>query len=57
MPFKNKVFSTCDKECVMATGVPNPISFYYISNESLLNKLSCSIKYVTRSEKTGLIYT
>ena len=37
----------------MATHVPNPISFYYTSNKSLLNKLSCSIKYVyTRTHLT-----
>ena len=33
--FKIKVYITCDKGCVMATGMPNPISFYYTSNESL----------------------
>ena len=36
--YKVKVFTTCDKECVMVSCVPNPISFYYTSNESLLNK-------------------
>ena len=30
--FKIKVYTTCDKECVMATRVPNPISFYYTLN-------------------------
>ena len=30
----------------MATRVPNPISFYHTSNESLLNKLSFNIKYL-----------
>ena len=38
----------------MATRVPNPISFYYTSNESLLNKLSCSIKYVLMYTRTHL---
>ena len=38
----------------MATCVPNPISFYYTSNESLLNKLSGSIKYVLMYTKTHL---
>ena len=30
----------------MPTCVPNLICFYYASNKSLLNNLSCSIKYV-----------
>ena len=38
----------------MATRVPSPISFYYISNESLLNKPSCSIKYVLMYIRTHL---
>ena len=38
----------------MATHMPNPISFYYTSNESLLNKLSCSIKYVLMYTRTHL---
>ena len=29
-------------------------SFYYTSNESLLNKLSCSIKYVRTYTRTHL---
>ena len=41
----------------MATCVPNPKSFYYTSNESLLNKLSCStrIKYAFMYTRTHLI--
>ena len=53
--FKIKVYTTYDKECVMATHMPNPIRFCYTSNESLLNKLFCSIKCVliyTRSHLT-----
>ena len=38
----------------MATRVPNPISFYYTSNESLLNKLSGSIKHVFVYTRTHL---
>ena len=38
----------------MATRVPNPISFYYTSNESLSNKLSYSIKYVLMYTRTHL---
>ena len=38
----------------MATCVPNPISFYYTSNESLLNKLSGSIKYILMYTRTRL---
>ena len=38
----------------MATRVPNPISFYYTSNENLLNKLSGSIKYVLMYTRTHL---
>ena len=38
----------------MATRVANPISFYYTSNESLLNKLSCTIKYVLMYTRTHL---
>ena len=38
----------------MATRVPNPISFYYTSNESLLNKLSGSIKHVLMYTRTPL---
>ena len=38
----------------MATHVPNPISFYYTSNESLLNKLSSTIKYVLMYTRTHL---
>ena len=48
------LYNTGDKECVMATRVPNPISFYYTSNESLLNKLSGSIKYVLMYTRTHL---
>ena len=32
----------------------NPISFYYTSNENLLNKLSGSIKYVLMYTRTHL---
>ena len=32
----------------------NPISFYYTSNENLLNKLSGSIKYVLMYARTHL---
>ena len=39
----------------MATHVPNPISFYYTSNESLFNKLSSTIKYVLMYTRTHLI--
>ena len=42
------------KECVMATHMPNPINFNYTSNESLLNKLTCSIKYVLMYTRTHL---
>ena len=42
--FKINVYTTCDKEYVTATCMPNPINFYYTSNESILNKLSCSVK-------------
>ena len=52
--FKIKVRTTCDKECIMAARVPHRISFYYISNERLLNKLSCSIKYVLMYTGTHL---
>ena len=38
----------------MATRVPNHISFYYTSNESLLNKLSGSIKHVLVYTRTHL---
>ena len=38
----------------MATRVPNPISFYYTSNESLFNKLSSTIKYVLMYTRTHL---
>ena len=38
----------------MATRVPNPISFHYTSNESLLNKLSGSIKHVLVYTRTHL---
>ena len=38
----------------MATRVPNPISFYYTSNESLLNKLSGSIKHALVYTRTHL---
>ena len=38
----------------MATHVPNPISLYYTSNESLLKKLSGSIKYVLVYTRTHL---
>ena len=38
----------------MATRVPNPISLYYTSNESVLYKLSCSIKYVLMYTRTHL---
>ena len=49
------IATTCDKElCVMATCVPNPIRFCYTSNESLLNKLSFSIKYVFYAYKDSL---
>ena len=41
----------------MATHVPNPISFYYKSNESLLNKLSGSIKYVLMYTRTHLTHS
>ena len=44
----------CDKECMMATLVPNPVSFYYTSNKDLLNKLSFSIKYVLMYTRTRL---
>ena len=54
MFFKINVYTTCDKECVMATRVPNPIRFYYTSNESLLNKLSFNIKYVLMYTRTHL---
>ena len=36
----------------MATRVPNPIRFYYTSNESLLSKLSFNIKYVLMYTRT-----
>ena len=52
--FKINVYTTCDKECVMAICVPNPIRFYYTSNESLLNKLSFNIKYVLMYTRTHL---
>ena len=51
---KYRLNNTRDKECVMATCVPNPISFYYTSNESLSNKLSGSIKYVFMHTRTHL---
>ena len=38
----------------MATCMPNPVSFYYTSNEDLLNKLSCNIKYVLMYTRTHL---
>ena len=38
----------------MATCMPNPIRFYYTSNESLLNKLSFNIKYVLMYTRTHL---
>ena len=38
----------------MATRVPNPIRFYYTSNESLLNKLSFNMKYVLMYTRTHL---
>ena len=38
----------------MATHMPNPISVYYTSSESLLNKLSGSIKYVLMYTRTHL---
>ena len=28
IPFRIKVYTSCDKECVMAIHVPDPISFY-----------------------------
>ena len=52
--FKIHVYITCDKECAIATRVPNPIRFYYVSNESLLNKLSLNIKYVLMYTRTHL---
>ena len=39
----------------MATRMPNPINFYYTSNESLFNKLSSTIKYVLMYTRTHLI--
>ena len=44
------------KERVMATRMPNSISFYYTSNESLLNN-SSSIKYVLMYTKTHLTWS
>ena len=41
----------------MATRVPNPIRFYYTSNESLLNKLSFNIKYVLMHTRTHLTWS
>ena len=38
----------------MATCMPNPISFYYTSNESLLNKLCGSIKHVLMHTRTHM---
>ena len=52
--FKINVYTTRDKECIMATYVPNPIRFFYTSNESLLNKPSFSIKYVLMCTRTHL---
>ena len=52
--FKIDVYITYDKENVMATCVPNPISFYYTSNESLLNNLYCRLKYVLMYTRTHL---
>ena len=34
--------------------MPNSISFYYISNKSLLHKLSCNVKYVVMYTRTHL---
>ena len=51
---KINAYTTYDKECVMATRIPNPISLYYTSNESILNKISCSIKYVLIYTRTHL---
>ena len=28
IPFRIKVYTSCDKECVMAIHVPDPIGFY-----------------------------
>ena len=47
----------------MATQVPNSESFYYTSNESLLNKRSCNIAYnlmyartpLTQSDEPGML--
>ena len=59
-----KIFTICDKESIMATRVPNPISFCYKSNERLFNKLHGDIKYVlmytrihlTRSDKPRVLH-
>ena len=55
---KINVYTTYDKECVMATRVPNPIRFCYTynrtSNESLLHKFSFSVKYVLMCTRTNL---
>ena len=49
-----KVYIACDKECAMATRVPNPISLYCTWKERLLNNLPFYIKHVFMYRRTHL---
>ena len=48
------MYIACDKECAMATRVPNPISLYYTLKERLLNNLPFDIKHVLMYRRTHL---
>ena len=48
------IYIACDKECAMATCVPNPISLYYTWKERLSNNLPFEIKHVLIYRRTHL---
>ena len=48
------IYIACDKECAMATHVPDAISLYYTWKERLSNNLPFDIKHVLMYSRTHL---